>query len=677
MNLGDPELELIDPTPNIHTLFLHFDKLFFWTKLASRAVVRWSKRMYSCAGICSYEGRGGLCDIALSEPLLKLRPRKDLVETLLHEMIHAYLFITCRDRERDGHGPNFQAHMHRINRSAGLDISIYHDFHDEVKLYLNHWWRCDGPCQKKKPYFGIVRRSQNRAPGPSDSWWNYHQKHCGGTFAKIKEPEKKTNKKQAVVKKNPIEDITKYLNNNNNSNTANKNIKTINDVTNNRNPLTPLLKNPSNIPTAVKSNGGKTVVINPITQKDINYDSNKDNKPLPHFTGKGHTLIGNRQRSSSVDAVAETVRSVWAKKYDNTNSNKKGLSRSNSTIMSNKETKTNKTKPIPVQLDSPASKIRKIDDYFKNAASSVLKDLYGSDFKITQTNNSDKTIVAMPIKNNLVNCPVCNAKIDDKEINRHLDECLNKDVIEKLSKENVNEDVKPTVSSQPRIKLENEIKASNFVLPPLKPKVENFIPKQEANVFSSSNMSIDLTNIAFGDITKIKKEPKVEDVNFTFDPVDVNKVKSIVKKIQFDKHIRKSGDFVTPEEPVTTEVGFLPSFLADKATEIVMPPLKQEPGTSKDMFSVQKCPCCDNEVKKPMAEHLDECLSFFDNNSTIPEEGASTSFANNTIVIDDDEDDIFDETQTMNATGTKTPCPCCLAMVETEDMNTHLDVCLS
>ena len=37
----------------------------------------------SCAGVCSYEGRGGLCSVRLSVPLLKLRPRKDLVETLL------------------------------------------------------------------------------------------------------------------------------------------------------------------------------------------------------------------------------------------------------------------------------------------------------------------------------------------------------------------------------------------------------------------------------------------------------------------------------------------------------------------------------------------------------------------------------------------------------------------
>jgi len=36
-----------------------------------------------CAGVCSYEGHGGLCSIRLSEPLLKFRPRKDVIETLL------------------------------------------------------------------------------------------------------------------------------------------------------------------------------------------------------------------------------------------------------------------------------------------------------------------------------------------------------------------------------------------------------------------------------------------------------------------------------------------------------------------------------------------------------------------------------------------------------------------
>ncbi|VDN36562.1 unnamed protein product [Cylicostephanus goldi] len=139
-DLVDPALELSDPCPDIHMLFIDFNDRFFEGAL-SRCEVKWSPRMYSCAGVCSYEGRSGMCSVRLSLPLLKLRPRKDLVETLLHEMIHAFLFVTKRDRDRDGHGPDFQYHMNRINRIANTKITIYHSFHDEVNLYKTHVWR--------------------------------------------------------------------------------------------------------------------------------------------------------------------------------------------------------------------------------------------------------------------------------------------------------------------------------------------------------------------------------------------------------------------------------------------------------------------------------------------------------------------------------------------------------
>ncbi|KFQ33022.1 SprT-like domain-containing protein Spartan, partial [Merops nubicus] len=142
-----------------------------------------------CAGVCRYEGKGGMCSIRLSEPLLKLRPRKDLVETLLHEMIHALLFVTNNDKDRESHGPEFCKHMRRINRLTGANVTIYHSFHDEVDSYRQHWWRCNGPCQNRKPYFGYVKRSMNRAPSARDFWWAEHQETCGGTFTKVKEPE--------------------------------------------------------------------------------------------------------------------------------------------------------------------------------------------------------------------------------------------------------------------------------------------------------------------------------------------------------------------------------------------------------------------------------------------------------------------------------------------------------
>ncbi|XP_031469711.1 sprT-like domain-containing protein Spartan [Phasianus colchicus] len=188
LSVVDEAWELLDPSPDVRGLFVQFNEALFWGRLAA-VEVSWSPRMTLCAGVCKYEGNGGMCSIRLSEPLLKLRPRKDLVETLLHEMIHALLFVTNNDRDRDSHGPEFCKHMRRINRLTGANVTIYHNFHDEVDSYRQHWWRCNGPCQYRRPYFGYVKRSMNRAPSARDFWWAEHQENCGGTFTKVKEPE--------------------------------------------------------------------------------------------------------------------------------------------------------------------------------------------------------------------------------------------------------------------------------------------------------------------------------------------------------------------------------------------------------------------------------------------------------------------------------------------------------
>uniref|UniRef100_A0A665UT42 SprT-like N-terminal domain n=1 Tax=Echeneis naucrates TaxID=173247 RepID=A0A665UT42_ECHNA len=201
LSIVDETWEMLDPSPDVRAMFLEFNDQFFWGKL-SGVEVKWSPRMTLCAGVCSYEGRGGLCSIRLSEPLLKLRPRKDLVETLLHEMIHALLFVTQNNRDRDGHGPEFCKHMNRINKASGTKISIYHSFHDEVDVYRQHWWRCNGPCQSRRPYFGYVKRAMNRAPSSLDPWWEDHRRTCGGTYTKIKEPEGYGKKGKKDGKKN-------------------------------------------------------------------------------------------------------------------------------------------------------------------------------------------------------------------------------------------------------------------------------------------------------------------------------------------------------------------------------------------------------------------------------------------------------------------------------------------
>ncbi|XP_023291332.2 DNA-dependent metalloprotease SPRTN [Lucilia cuprina] len=269
-NLVHPQWETLDPTPDIFALFGQFDTKFFQSRLKC-VTLEWSKRMYSCAGICySRRNRYGMdITIRLSQPLLSLRPRKDLVETMLHEMIHAYCFVLNIREGNGGHGPNFKKIMGAINKVAGTNITVYHTFHDEVELYKQHWWRCNGICQDRSPFFGYVKRTSNRAPGPNDQWWATHLQNCGGTFMKIKEPEKKKKGRAAKDKENDKKpsapagnDLRKFFTpqtkstappkSGSNSSTL-ANIKGFNNFNNG-------FKGP------VKTNGGGTMLLNPKTK---------------------------------------------------------------------------------------------------------------------------------------------------------------------------------------------------------------------------------------------------------------------------------------------------------------------------------------------------------------------------------------------------------------------------
>ena len=84
--------ELLEPHPDVHALFVHYNTLYFGGRLGACSVEWSSRRMTRCGGVCEFT-RGGGCRIKLSEPLLRLRPPRDLMAVLLHEMIHADLFL--------------------------------------------------------------------------------------------------------------------------------------------------------------------------------------------------------------------------------------------------------------------------------------------------------------------------------------------------------------------------------------------------------------------------------------------------------------------------------------------------------------------------------------------------------------------------------------------------------
>ncbi|KAI9677345.1 MAG: hypothetical protein M1822_008152 [Bathelium mastoideum] len=187
-----------NPHVDIHELFALYNTIHFRSLLLPRVEVSWSSRLTLCAGICELvkddQGKYRRIRLKLSEPLLKYRPQSDTVNTLLHEAIHAYFFITTswrhsRGDDGTGHGHGFLLLADAINNHGNYLVTVYHTFHDEVDSYRTHIWQCDGPCRNRPPYFGLVKRSMNRAPSKSDSWWKQHAEECGGKYTKIAEPE--------------------------------------------------------------------------------------------------------------------------------------------------------------------------------------------------------------------------------------------------------------------------------------------------------------------------------------------------------------------------------------------------------------------------------------------------------------------------------------------------------
>ncbi|XP_068085362.1 DNA-dependent metalloprotease dvc-1 isoform X2 [Anabrus simplex] len=395
-------------------MFIQFNKRFFW-KTLDAVELKWSPRMTSCAGVCSYEGKGSLCSIRLSLPLLKLRPRKDLVETLLHEMIHAFLFITDNDRDRDGHGPQFRKHMDRINKEAGTNITIYHTFHAEVELYQQHWWRCDGPCQKQRPFFGTVKRAMNRPPGPSDFWWAKHQANCGGKFIKVREPVGFNNKaKETSIKGTLFEvpsnyDIRRFFPTNGNSSSTSNGCKDQAGVTQNVD-MSGKSKSELGSGSLAIKRGGSVVLAsqgknkyetetgvngNTINSRSTNWVpswyapfNGKGQQPtwFSAFSGKGYTLSGDISHESTPNKLQSTV-------------------------------------PELKVLEMPSPAKRKGAGVKKDENSKRVKPVSSTFLDKWVTRGTDSSSLTRADERK-ISCPSCGTLIAETLINDHLDSCL-------------------------------------------------------------------------------------------------------------------------------------------------------------------------------------------------------------------------------------------------------------
>ena len=146
---NDEKLFVLPSETDLQLLFAELNNLYFNGGVPA-CRIRYNARFSNSAGRITYNIRPML--IELSPKHFNAHPEA-LRETLLHEMIHAWLW----DRDRDaGHGAAFRRKM----RECGMS-SIYHDlgsakpFNESAKRYI---LRCE-KCSME-----ILRRRMPSAP---------------------------------------------------------------------------------------------------------------------------------------------------------------------------------------------------------------------------------------------------------------------------------------------------------------------------------------------------------------------------------------------------------------------------------------------------------------------------------------------------------------------------------
>ncbi|TVU09501.1 hypothetical protein EJB05_42977 [Eragrostis curvula] len=208
------EADLEDPNPDVEELFKHYDELYFQGALAAAGfVVKWGSPLQSSSfGSCTFSKPSNT--ITLSEPVLQYRSCTDLKQALLHEMIHAIIYVKHSTKACSNHGPVFRAWMDAINKCSikdlqrpvgGYNITTRHDFEPEepisfrgVVLWELYNLACPITAFQCESCGDTLPRAKNQGP-PSHACciekaaqdatcgnmlcrWHNHKNECGGSY---------------------------------------------------------------------------------------------------------------------------------------------------------------------------------------------------------------------------------------------------------------------------------------------------------------------------------------------------------------------------------------------------------------------------------------------------------------------------------------------------------------
>ena len=128
-----------DSEKDLNLMFDYYNEVLFDNKIVKHSV-KWNNRLTRILGRITYSKKL----IELSYKYHEINDYKEMNNTLIHEMIHAYLYQTSNTR---GHGRAFKNMCDIMNKKTGLNIKTTDGEENAKKLKTNKT-RYTNKCKK-------------------------------------------------------------------------------------------------------------------------------------------------------------------------------------------------------------------------------------------------------------------------------------------------------------------------------------------------------------------------------------------------------------------------------------------------------------------------------------------------------------------------------------------------
>jgi len=497
-------------------------------------------------------------------------------------------------------------------------VQIYHNFHDEVKLYRQHWWKCNGPCQHKPPFFGTVRRSMNRPPGPSDFWWHEHQQICNGQFIKIKEPENfKSRSKQNDKSKSTSKDgksnrsLTTWLT----KNIPAMDVATSSKALSNNDSTKIFTQTDNDKPSTSKDNGG-TNSSRAVNEKDTQ-DLSLEMKKLGSCSNNVYGWGTSGSSENVKDNVSKTPTFSCSGVLGGSNSGRSNL----------------------------LTKFKRINDDENHRCESIKRDSSSESLSAMGQESANNQVLNLS-PNNSVLCPICNIPMTLENIYRHIDSCLindNTSLIDEINN-NINNNNNNEELMLPIRTFSTSVAEQNVD--------ENTIPSKRLRL-DNSNETVECVTCPV-----CNKRLPATDINQHLDECLLEA--DTARKAAIPSTSRASYDdsIISINSSSSSDVDDSVPIEDSKAQSCASTSTCKNETTDLE----RRCLVCNAQIASEISlnEHLEECIG--------------SVFNDDTMIIDDKEDDTFAIEN--NSTENKHPCPVCMQIISENLMNQHLDMCL-